>query len=154
MFFKIHREKVIWVGILHFLSLLLALELPRRGFLIQKPKCLALETSARSLELTTLFWRKDCNGRRRALKRSSIASRRTRIYEKRLTTFGDIAWNVKKLFGVQNVVVLLENTHFLLNLQLHGKRKTRHFLENNYLLVSEKNCTFHAVSPKVVSLFS
>ena len=31
--------------------------------------------------------------------------------------------------------------------------KTRYFLENEYFLLSEKNCTFQTVSPKVISIF-
>ena len=46
------------------------------------------------------YWRKVFNGTRRVLKGDISPFRRIQNFEKRLITFGDTAWNVKKLFEI------------------------------------------------------
>ena len=49
----------------------------------------------------SLSGKKHCNGTSCVLKRSVIASCRTKIFGKRFTTFGDTAWNVQKFCVLQ-----------------------------------------------------
>ena len=104
------------------------------------------------------------NGTRRVLKGVISSLRRIQNFDKRFISFDFTAWNVQELFGKVSELELIFCIENPIEIVIKPKTRGRIFLictefsiENlgvSSEIFSNNFCTFHAVSPKVMNIFS